>query len=322
MNTEKVSVIIPTFNSATTLAEAVNSVLQGTYENVEILIADDASTDDTEKIVADWLQRESRIRYYRNKRNLGVSGTRNLMIEQARGKYIAFLDSDDTWEPTKLEVCLEILRENPDIKASGHALCYLNKQGQRQSYIPTYPTNQDELKAIREGEELPWVFPSGIVIERAVFLTEPGFREDWDVGEDTELFARIAQKYGLLATKLPLGNYRLRANSLTEKYWLRKRLALDCVRENYRRRQRGEGELSPKEYENLYFNNLPLFVKLNKFRQLFALHCRRKLGQSWLNREVIPLIFYGMATTLLNPKGSLEKIQWIKYHERLSKSIS
>ncbi|OCR00403.1 glycosyl transferase family 2 [Oscillatoriales cyanobacterium USR001] len=318
MNSEKVSVIIPAFNAAKTLPEAVYSVLNGTYHNIEILIVDDCSSDNTAKVAAQLAEENPPVQYFQNQQNYGVSKSRNLMIEKATGDLIAFLDSDDTWEPKKLEICLKILKENPDIKAVSHALYYLDKHGQKKSYIPTYPTTREEMKAIEEKGELPWSFPSATIIYRETLLKEKGFREDWPVGEDTELFARIAQKYGLLATKEPLANYRIKGNSLTDKYWLKKRIANDCIKENQKRRIQGEKELSLSEYENTYFNNLPQLKKLNKLRELLSLHYMRKAGQNWLNQDFLPALFFGVLATGLNPQASMYKLKWMKQNKKLS----
>ena len=318
MNSEKVSVIIPAFNAAETLAEAVASALNGSYQHLEILIVDDCSTDDTSKVAAKLADSDPRIQFLRNPQNYGVSKSRNLMIDRATGEYVAFLDSDDTWEPNKLEFCLQMLAENPEVKAVAHALRYLDKQGKKLSYIATYPTTQAQMQAIKQTGESPWVFPSSVVVDRAIIVKEGGFAEDWLVGEDTELFTRIAQKYGLLAATEPLGNYRIRGNSLTDKHWLKKRIASDCVQENQRRRLRGEPELSLNEYEQVCFNNLPLLKRLNKLREVLSQHYMRKVGQSWLNREFLLTIVYGIATTVLNPQATLNKFKWIKYHEQLS----
>ena len=112
MNSEKVSVIIPAFNAADTLAETVSSVLNGTHKHLEILIVDDCSTDATAKVAAKLVEQDSKIQYFRNPQNYGVSKSRNLMMYRATGEYVAFLDSDDTWEPNKLEVCLKMLRQS------------------------------------------------------------------------------------------------------------------------------------------------------------------------------------------------------------------
>ncbi len=318
MNSEKVSVIIPAFNAADTLAETVASVLKGTHKHLEILIVDDCSTDATDQVAAKLVEEDSRIQYFRNPKTYGVSKARNLMIYRATGDYVAFIDSDDTWEPNKLEVCLKMLADYPEVKAVAHALRYLDKRGNKLSYIPTYPTTKAEMQAIKETGESPWVFPSSVVVDRSILLKEGGFAEDWEVGEDTELFTKLAQKYGLLATTEPLGNYRIRRNSLTDKHWLKKRIASDCVKENQLRRLRGEKELSLNEYEQVCFKNLPLLKRLNKFREVLALHYMRKLGQSWLNREVLPTLVYGIVTTAIHPQATLNKWKWMKAHDKFS----
>lgn len=315
MNSEKVSVIIPAFNAADTLAEAVYSAVNGTHNYLEILIVDDCSTDDTATVGSKLAEEDSRIQYFRNPENYGVSKSRNLMIYQATGEYVAFLDSDDTWELNKLEVCLKMLQDNPEVKAVAHALRYLDKHGNKLSYVATYPTTKAQMQEIKQTGESPWVFPSSVVVDRSILLSEGGFAEDWQVGEDTELFTKIAQKHGLLAATAPLGNYRIRGNSLTDKHWLKKRIAADCVKENQLRRLRGEKELSLNEYEQVCFKNLSLLKKINKFRELLALHYMRKVGQSFLNREILPTLLYGIATTVLNPKATLNKWKWMKYNE-------
>ena len=318
MNSAKVSVIIPAFNAADTLVEAVSSAVNGTHKHLEILIVDDCSTDGTAIVGAKLAREDSRIQYFRNPQNYGVSKSRNLMIYRATGEYVAFLDSDDTWEPNKLEFCLKMLAENPEVKAVAHALRYLDKRGNKLSYVATYPTTKAEMQQIKETGESPWVFPSSVVVDRSILLSEGGFAEDWPVGEDTELFTKIAQKHGLLAAKEPLGNYRIRGNSLTDKHWLKKRIAADCVKENQLRRLRGEKELSLNQYEQVCFKDLPLLKKINKFREVLALHYMRKVGQSWLNREILPTLIYGIVTTLLNPQATINKWKWMKAHEQLS----
>ena len=105
-----ISVVIPTYNRANTILQSVNSVLNQTYKNIELIVVDDCSTDDTEKIIAGI--QDSRVKFYRLEKNSGACAARNLGIEKASGKYIAFNDSDDKWLPEKLEKQLSFLLEN------------------------------------------------------------------------------------------------------------------------------------------------------------------------------------------------------------------
>jgi len=108
----KVSVVIPTYNRAHLIRRAIESVLNQTYQDFEIIVVDDGSTDNTEKVVRSF--EDKRIRYIRHERNKGYPKALNTGITVARGEYIAFLDDDDEWLPTKLEKQTEKFEKVPD----------------------------------------------------------------------------------------------------------------------------------------------------------------------------------------------------------------
>jgi glycosyltransferase involved in cell wall biosynthesis len=106
-----VSVIIPTYNRAYIVGHAVDSVLAQTYSNIEIIIVDDGSTDDTRSVIAKY---DSRVRYA-HQNNGGVPAARNHGFSLARGEFIALLDSDDAWHPNKLELQIAFMRKHPEV---------------------------------------------------------------------------------------------------------------------------------------------------------------------------------------------------------------
>lgn len=116
--TELVSVITPTFNSAKFVSETIQSVISQDYNNWEMIVIDDHSSDNTVEIVHSWIEKDKRIRLLTNSENLGPAITRNRGIENAKGRYIAFLDSDDLWQPQKLSQQISFMNENQV------ALCY------------------------------------------------------------------------------------------------------------------------------------------------------------------------------------------------------
>ena len=107
---EKVSVIMPSYNSEEFIAESINSVLAQTYENFELLIVDDCSTDKTIEVVKGF--NDDRIKLFVNERNSGAAVSRNRAIREATGKWIAFLDSDDLWFSDKLEKQITYMQNN------------------------------------------------------------------------------------------------------------------------------------------------------------------------------------------------------------------
>ena len=123
---DKVSVIIPSYNSASCIMRAIESVLNQTYENLEVIIADDASADDTRSIVSQI--KDPRVKLIARQQNGGAAAARNTATQAASGRYIAFLDSDDYWTPHKLSVQVEKMQEED----SGFSCTdYINKAKNR-----------------------------------------------------------------------------------------------------------------------------------------------------------------------------------------------
>lgn len=118
MNDELVSIITPAYKAASYVSATIESVLAQSYPHWEMLIADDCSPDDTRDVIADWTRRDPRIRLIALPANAGPAGARNAALAEARGRWIAFLDSDDLWLPQKLERSLEFARHH------GAALTY------------------------------------------------------------------------------------------------------------------------------------------------------------------------------------------------------
>lgn len=105
-NTPLVSIVTPAYNAEEFIADSIDSVLAQTYKNWELIIVDDGSVDNTTDIIKDYLNRDSRIKLIRLTKNMGAAKARNAAIKKARGKYLAFLDSDDMWLSEKLEIQL------------------------------------------------------------------------------------------------------------------------------------------------------------------------------------------------------------------------
>ena len=104
MRPELVSVIMPTYNASKFLADSIESVLNQTYTNLELLITDDCSSDNTVSILKEFAQRDKRVKVKYLRSNVGPAIARNRSIERAKGRYIAFCDCDDRWMPNKLEL--------------------------------------------------------------------------------------------------------------------------------------------------------------------------------------------------------------------------
>ncbi len=214
----KVSVVIPTYNRGYILRDALKSVLEQSHKNIEVIVVDDGSTDDTREIVADIGDR--RVRYISHTCNRGCSSAYNTGISEATGDAIAFLDSDDVWKPEYLEKQVSFLASHPeadavftDAQISGEAADEPSLTGLMQAFrraLQKYPPAQEYVLTEREMficllEEVP-IKPTAVVIRKPVLDKVGGFDEEWPSGTDWELFLRCARtaRFGYLDLPLVL----------------------------------------------------------------------------------------------------------------------
>ena len=132
-NKPTVSIIIPTYNREQLIARSIKSVLNQTYQDFEIIIVDDASTDNTEEVISNF--NDKRIRYIRHEKNKGAAAARNTGIRAARCDYIAYQDSDDEWLPEKLARQMELLEDaSPQVGVIYTG--FWKTENHRRTYIP------------------------------------------------------------------------------------------------------------------------------------------------------------------------------------------
>ena len=190
-----VSVVLPVYNRRDLVRRAIESVLAQTAGDLELLVIDDCSTDGTPEVVAEYCT-DPRVRLHRNTDNLGAAGARNRGIDLARGRYVAFQDSDDRWFPEKLALQLAALRDNPGVRACYCGALYYSAQ---QCYYIPQDAALDAVGA-REGDlsvavlhENP-ITPQALLVERTLFDEVGGFDTSLRINEDWELAIRMAQK--------------------------------------------------------------------------------------------------------------------------------
>lgn len=178
------------------LKKALNSVILQTYRNLQIIVVDDASEDDTYYVVKGYMKSDKRIRYYQNSKSLGGSGARNVGIRAATGEFIAFLDDDDEWIKTKIENQVE------HIKSFDVVLC-ASFVGDKWR-IKRYNKNIVELYDLRKGNILGG---TSILMAKSSVMKCNLFDEKLPNGQDWDIFIRIASKYKIGYLGIPLVNF-------------------------------------------------------------------------------------------------------------------
>ena len=193
----KVSVIIPTYNRAEFLRNAIDSVLAQTYHDFELLVVDDGSTDQTRELVAGY--GDQLIALFQA--NRGVSSARNLGIRAATGELVAFLDSDDAWLPEKLAWQVAIMDQHPDLQ-----LCHTEEIWIRRG-VRVNPKKKHQKYA---GYIFPYclplcvISPSSVMLRRTLFETVGYFDENLPACEDYDLWLRITKDYCVYFIEQPL----------------------------------------------------------------------------------------------------------------------
>jgi glycosyltransferase involved in cell wall biosynthesis len=202
-----VSAVVPACNAARTLRAAVESILLQTVGDIEVIVVDDGSEDDTAEVaraIAD-----PRVRLV-SQANGGASAARNTGIRHARGRYVAFLDADDLWLPAKLERQLAVLRSRPDVHAVHCGAIYVDDDLQVLSVRPCRPWRDALLDAL-VFENLP-AFPSTLLAAREE-LEQHGFDTSLVMHEDWDMAIHAARHWSLEPVESPLTLYRVhRAN--------------------------------------------------------------------------------------------------------------
>lgn len=214
----KVSVIIPVFNGSTYIQQSIESAINQTLKDLEIIVVDDGSTDNTFHIVSQLSTNDSRIKLYQHYKgkNRGVSASRNLAISISKGDYIALLDSDDIWLPNKLELQCKILDHHKNV---GIVYCRLKTLFESEYDFPEYcglgrNDGLIEQSFIEVVTNKVWIPNSSALIRKSKIQPSIKYR-NLICNEDQLFFSEILSKSDLFFIPEVFGFYRIHKESFT-----------------------------------------------------------------------------------------------------------
>ena len=243
-NTPLVSVLMTAYNREKYIADAIESVLNSTYKNWELIIVDDRSTDKTVEIAQKYAQQDSRIRVYVNDKNLGDYPNRNRAASYARGKYLKYVDADDMIYPYGLEQLVYYMEQFPD---AGYGLCSLPQDRER-----IYPFALSPREAYRRHYiEDKWIFhkaPLSSIIRRTAFEAVGGFSGKPYLG-DMELWLKLSQEYPVVLMPHGIVWYRIHHDQQNTQNKTRPEVPFSYYVLEYEMVSSDECPLSPEEKE-------------------------------------------------------------------------
>ncbi|EMI45380.1 glycosyltransferase family 2 protein [Rhodopirellula sp. SWK7] len=230
----QVSVVIPVYNAEAFLAEAIQSVIDQTFENWELIAVDDGSSDRSLEILHDFAAKDPRIRVL-PREHAGICSTRNAGIDASRAKYFAALDNDDAMTPTRLQMQFDFLESHPDYAAVGTAGLLIDVDGDPIN-DRHFPTSSDDVEAELLAGRNP-LMQSSMMFRREAVIAAGGYQDGRNYAEDYDLFLRLTEngKIGNLSDLLMRQRQHISRASAAH-YEDQNRVVLLALKDAYARR--------------------------------------------------------------------------------------
>ena len=207
-----VTVVLPVYNRESLIDKSIQSVLDQTYNNFELVIVDDGSTDSTVDVIENFI--DERIRVIKHETNKGASAARNTWIREANGEFIAFQDSDDEWVPYKLEKQVGLFRHTPDDVGVVYTGMWRMIDGNLK-YLPYINVHPKEGAIMSSLVKQNFISTQVAMVKRKCFDVSGYFDERFGVLNDWELWLRIAENFEFRLLDEPLVISRLRTDSIS-----------------------------------------------------------------------------------------------------------
>lgn len=203
MKESLVSCILTTYNRAHLVKRALESMLNQSYEAIEVIVVDDCSVDNTKNIITSY--NDSRVKYFKHKRNMGLPQARNTGMQYATGAYLAFLDDDDEWLPKKIECQINVFRKS-DLRNLGMVSCGIRRITNNHEVEQRESLRGEVLTACIIDQ--PFVGNgSCVVIKKEVYERHGGFDPRYKRGIDGYFFTKVARNYQIDFSDSVLVNY-------------------------------------------------------------------------------------------------------------------
>lgn len=222
----KISVITASYNYARYIEEAINSVITQTYDNWELIIVDDGSTDNSVEIIKKFCQKDNRIKFFQHKngQNKGLKDTLLLGLENATGDWIAFLESDDVFKPDNLSKKVEVIKKNPELNFIFNSAEFSGKENLPKYKIKEFEKTQEKLSKMNFPKNMFFdfmqrntIFTFSCVTLNAETLKSADFKSPCDVFLDWWLWVHISYKNDFYYIDQELTQWRIHPESYIKK---------------------------------------------------------------------------------------------------------
>jgi glycosyltransferase involved in cell wall biosynthesis len=301
-----ISIILPAYNATQFIRPAVESILQQTFTEFELIVVDDGSSDDTVQILETFVQQDARVRLLQSPHG-GLSRALNRGIAAARYDWIGRMDADDIALSDRLQKQVDAIRANPEVVAWGTYAYHMNSQGKTLSIARTGPTTEQEFHAQRQAGHLVQLIHPTVVLRKDVLLAVGGYKPEFEPVEELELFDRMAAHGATLAIPEPLLRYRVHSGSVSMQRFFVQRVLMRYVVTRHRARLAGEAELSYEQFLQDY-QQQPWFSRWRRGVRTTGMFYYRKAGLTLGEGQRLRACVYLGCAVALHPVYALPRL--------------
>ena len=303
-----ISVILPVYNQEKYLQETIQSILDQSFQQFELIILDDGSTDNSARIIREFTGRDTRIRAYYNA-NAGKSISTNYLVGQARGEWCAFIDADDVMLPGRLKRQVALHTQSAEVHASSCNCYYINGLGnlfgtQRYKGMGTVA----EYRATIKRKKFITCSYTGLMVSKSAFIKAGGLNPMYEPCEDFEFLNRfVGMGFVLLVIPEVLMKYRIHSSAVTIKKPI---LVLDTiafVKHNIKLKRSGQTEISFEAFCAIQ-NKYSWLIKFNKMRFNYSMIFFRSAGFAILSKKYLAFTWQIATSLMLSPDYVLKKV--------------
>ncbi|MEA5497271.1 glycosyltransferase family 2 protein [Limnoraphis robusta Tam1] len=313
-----ISVIMAAYNASKYIGLAIESVLNQTFREFELLIVDDHSTDSTLDIIKYYADQDSRIQVLQTEQNSGASTARNVAIRAAKYPWLAIMDSDDIAQPERFEKQMNAAKEKPHVVAWGTYACHISSTGKVLSLVKQGAKTEEEFYQSWQEGHIPFVIHPSTLINREIFEKAGGYVEllenySLTPAEDFELVARLGNFGPILVIPEPLLLYRVHSSSQSmQKFFWQKKVARYVVT-RHRAKLAGNKEPLLSQFLKEYDSQAVMSRLAQQLRTL-GQFWYRKAGLFFADQDYIRAGLYLGIAIAANPSYSIPRL----WHQKLS----
>lgn len=300
-----ISVIMPAHNAEKFIKPAIESILDQTYKDLELIVVDDGSTDNTVEIVKTYVAEDDRVQLIQNQHG-GANKARNTAIEAAQYPWIACMDADDVAHPQRLEKQLKMLQAHPEIVVLGSYMEQIDGEGNVIGHGRFGPTSVEEFNALDRTKHVAVIVNPTAMFNRDIAMKVGCYNERITAAQEVELWDRMSEYGALVVIPEPLLQYRIHGDSVSVNKYFDQRMYHNFITARYRARQEGK-QLTLEQFLHDY-KNIPAPRRLIRhIRHRGGLYYRLA-GVNVAKKNYPMAAIYVVLAVIIRPRFAIKRI--------------